>query len=121
MATPFDTWRSEIAAEFETAKADLAATQQELANAQAQATASQAVHQDTVHAISRAMLRRPLAAAIMMRHQGGIERFRAGEGRLTRARNGVARCMEKIEDLQQALEQLNEIDPPPAPAEPVAA
>lgn len=113
----FLAWRTEIEAELDEAKAALADAQDELAAANEAAREAKIARRSMADAIDRLGARRPISGAIAMRRRHHDDALNAADGRVTRARNAIGNAMAQIEDLQQALDQLDEIAPLPMPAE----
>jgi chromosome segregation ATPase len=114
----FAAWRAEIEADLDAAKAALADANAELATATESARTAKIERRALADAIDRLGARQPLSSGLALRRRHRDDELNAAEGRLTRARNVVRNAHLQIEDLQQAIDQLNEIAPRPEP-EPV--
>lgn len=108
----FTGWRAEIEAELVAARERVHAANAELAAAvEADRTAKN--ERDLMNAaLARLGDRRPMATALRNRAHHHTETFRAQESRLVRARGEVATALYQVQDLTDALAQLDLIDPP---------
>ena len=116
----FTAWRAEIEAELVAARERVHAANTELAAAvEAERTATNERRLLNA-ALSRLGDRRPMATALRNRAHHHTETFRAQESRLARARGEVAAALYQVQDLTDALAQLDLIDPPAPALEPAA-
>jgi hypothetical protein len=112
VAELFETWRGELAA-------DLAEAEQALAGAVADLTAAEGAHDAArvEHQALRAAiapLRSPIASALAARVRGGDEGLHDAASAAGRARAVVIAGRERVADLRQALQQIDQLLAPAA-------
>ena len=112
------TWRKEIEAELAEAEASI-----ETANAELQAASEAAAHARHERfaleaAAERLDPRAPTATALRSRLLGRIDELRKAEAPEVTARGGLKNARYRVQDLQLALVQLDQIDPPEPQPEP---
>ncbi len=109
---PFETWRAEIAADLESARADLASNLEALAEAEAAVQEAKRGRRELAAAIARIGQHPTLAGALQWRvhaHDAALVQVDAG---VVRARGDVKSSHAKIRDLEDALLQLHAMAPP---------
>lgn len=113
---PFQTWKTEIAAELTAAKAEVEAATAEVAAAEGATRQARLERHAFNAAVSKIGDRAPLANALAARIQRHADVAREPETRLVRARNTLESARRKVADLNDALVQLDLAAPsPPVP------
>ena len=114
-------WRREISEELVTARAELAAANEAVQIAKEDELVARLERSDLADAIDRVAVRQPLANALAMRRAARDREHNEVVGRTAKAKNQVASSHRRVEDLLQALDQLDQIAPRPEPVEHEAA
>jgi phage shock protein A len=110
---PFQTWKTEIAAELAAAKVAVETAAVEVAAAEAATRQSRIERHAFNAAVSKIGDRAPLANALAARIQRHADVAREPETRLVRARNTLESARRQVADLRDALAQLDIAAPPP--------
>ncbi len=112
----FAEWRVQLETELEEAREELDQARQAQAEAEAAARAANIERGELARAFGRLGSREPLATALDNRRHEYEDALRNAEGPRSRARGMVQSAVRKVDDLEQALRQLDVI----APLEPAA-
>lgn len=109
---PLATWRAEIAADLETARATLGVNLEALAAAEAAVSEAKRGRRELAEAIERIGSHPTLAGALQWRvreHDAALVQVDAG---VVRARNDAKASHASIRDLEDALRQIDAMTPP---------
>jgi hypothetical protein len=108
----FNSWRAELADELATALVAVEQAKSELSAATEAAIGAKSERESLADSVARLAPHRVMANALRQRLLAADDDLRRPEGILARARNAVANALYRVEDLTDALHQLDEIDPP---------
>lgn len=117
MTEILEIWRDEIKSSLEAAQGELASAESEYATAPT-ATRDAAAQKAAIDKAFAALAPRQLASALAARKRGYAATLDAPAGTLLRIKNQLDGLKRQIADLQQALDQLAILAPPPDDLEP---
>ena len=109
----FKVWRAEIEAELVEARRAVGRANDEVAAAVEAAHIAKTQRTELADAAGRLASHRAMANALRSRVYARDESLREADARLMRARGAVTNALYHVEDLCDALRQLDAIDPPP--------
>ena len=109
----FKTWRAELLAELAEARIAVAEAKAELAAAMEASRVASIERDSLAESVARLAPHRVMAIALRQRLLATEEDLRRPEGRVALARGAVSNAIFRVEDLSDALRQLDTIDPLP--------
>jgi chromosome segregation ATPase len=114
MLAIFSTWRTEIGADLDAARLQLATEQEAVTEAEVGASAAKAERRTITEAAARLHPHVSIAGALAMRLRDHEDRMRQADGRVLQARNAAKSTHARIKDLEDALVHLDVMAPPAA-------